>query len=473
MSMTTQVGHTLGEATIAELRGTIEGSLSIPDDPDFDQARKVWNDVIDRRPALVLRCTGVADVIAGVSFARSEGLPIAVRGGAHSIAGFSTCDGGVVLDLGSMNAVHVDPQAQRARVQGGALWKHIDRESQVYGLATTGGLVSSTGVGGFALGGGIGHLARKYGLTCDNLLSAEMVTADGQLVRADENENSDLSWGLRGGSSNFGVVTSMELAMHPVGPVVMGGVIFYPGEQAAQVLRGWREAVAGTPDELTTVANLTSAPPLPVLPEKVHGQKVAAVLACWAGPHDEGEQVLAPLRALGEPITDLLGPIPYVALQQLLDPLWTRGASNYFTSAFLDELPDAAVDIYAGAHRQAEGPPALCELHVHQLGGAVGRVPAGATAFAERGAPYVINCIARTPAGVDPAPTFAWARDTRSAMAGYGSGSMYVNFTPEGGEQPARASYPAETYRRLAELKRRYDPDNTFRFNQNVLPANG
>ena len=419
----------------------------------------------------MLRCKGVADVIAGVSFARSEGLPIAVRGGAHSIAGFSTCDGGVVLDLGPMNAVHVDAQAQRARAQGGALWKHIDRESQVYGLATTGGLVSSTGVGGFTLGGGIGHLARTCGLTCDNLLSAEVVTADGQVVRASETENADLLWALRGGGGNFGVVTSMELAMHPVGPMVLGGVVFYPGDQAAQVLRGWRDAVTGTPDELTTLANLTSAPPLPVLPESVHGQKVAAVAACWAGPHEQGERVLRPLRELGDPIADLLGPIPYVALQQLLDPLWTRGASNYFTSAFLDELPDDAVDVYVDAHARAAGPPALCELHIHQLGGAVGRVPSDATAFAERSAPYVINCIARTPAGVDPAPTFAWARETREAMSGYGTGAMYVNFTPDGGERPARASYPPETYRRLAELKRRYDPDNTFRFNQNVLPA--
>ena len=471
MSTTTQISHHLGEATIAELRGTIEGSLSAPRDPDYDQARAVWNGVIDRQPALVVRCTGVADVIAGVSFARSEGLPIAIRGGAHSIAGFSTCDDGVVLDLGSMCAVHVDPVAQRARVQGGALWRHVDRESQVFGLATTGALVSTTGVGGFALGGGIGHLVRKYGLTCDNLVSAELVTADGQLVRASADENAELLWALRGGGGNFGVVTSVELAMHPVGPMVLGGVVFYPAEQAAQVLRGWREAVAGTPDELTTLANLTSAPPLPVLPESVHGQKVAAVVACWAGSHDEGEHVLQPLRALGEPIADLLGPIPYVALQQLVDPLWTKGAANYYTSAFLDELPDDALDIYVDAHARAAGPPALCELHVHLLGGAVGRVPPDATAFGERGAPYVINCLARVPAGQDPAPTFAWARDTRDAMSRYGTGAMYVNFTSEGGERPARASYAPETYQRLAAIKRRYDPDNTFRFNQNVLPA--
>ncbi len=473
MSTITRAGHQLGEATIAELRGNIEGSLSVEGDPDYDQARAVWNGVINRRPLLVVRCAGVADVIAGVTFARSEGLPIAVRGGAHSIAGFSTCDGGVVLDLGSMSAVYVDPVTQRARVQGGALWKHIDRESQAYGLATTGGLVSSTGVGGFALGGGIGHLARKHGLTCDNLLSAELVAADGQLVRASEDENADLLWALRGGGGNFGVVTSMELALHPVGPMVLGGVAFYPADQAAQVLRGWRDTVAGMPDELTTLANLTSAPPLPVLPESVHGKKVAAVIACWAGPHEQGEQVLQPLRELGDPIADLLGPIPYVALQQLVDPLWTPGAANYFTSAFLEELPDDAVDVYVGAHAQAAGPPAFCELHIHQLGGAVGRVPSDATAFAQRSAPYVINCIARTPAGEDSAATFAWARQTREAMSRYGNGAMYVNFTGEGGQGPARASYPPETYRRLAEVKRRFDPDNSFRFNQNVLPADG
>ncbi|MGV1010169.1 MAG: FAD-binding oxidoreductase [Dermatophilaceae bacterium] len=467
------MSHSLGEATIAELRGSIEGTVAVPGDPDYDEARTVWNAVIDRRPALVLRCTGIADVIAGVSFARSEGLPIAVRGGAHSVAGFSTCDDGLVIDLGPMSAVHVDPQTRRARVQGAALWRHIDRESQVYGLATTGGLVSTTGVGGFALGGGIGHLVRKHGLTCDNILSAELVTADGQLVRADEHEKPELLWGLRGGGANFGVVTSMALALHPVGPTVVGGIVFFPSEQSAQVLRGWRDAVATAPDELTTVAVLTSAPPLPVIPEQLHGAKVCGILACWAGPHDEGERVLAPLRALAEPIAGLIGPIPYTALQQLLDPMWARGSSNYFTSAFLDQLPDEAVETFVGAHRHAGGPPALCELHIHHLGGAMGRVPSGATAFAERGAPYVINCIGRTPPGVDPATTFAWARDSRAAMSGYGSGAMYVNFTSEGGQDRARESYSGQTYERLAQLKRRYDPENVFRFNQNVVPSHG
>ncbi|MET0789579.1 MAG: FAD-binding oxidoreductase [Cellulomonas sp.] len=464
-------GHALGEATLAELRHDLEGTVVVPTDRDYDQARHVWNHSIDRRPAAVVRCAGVADVVAGVRFAASEGLPVAVRGGGHSVAGFSTCDGGVVLDLREMHAVHVDPVARRARVQGGALWRHVDRESQVHGLATTGGLVSSTGVGGFALGGGIGHLARKHGLTCDNVLSAEAVTADGQVLRAGPDENADLFWALRGGGGNFGVVTSMELAMHPVGPVVLGGVVFYPGHQAAQVLAGWRDAVAGTPDELTSLVNLTSAPPLPVLPVEVHGTKVAAVVACWSGPADVGEEVVRPLRSLGDPIADLLGPIRYVDLQQLVDPLWPAGASNYFTSAFLDDLPAAAVDLYADAHRRAAGPPALCELHVHQLGGAVGRVATEASAFAERTAPFVVNCLARTSVTSDAAPLVDWARATRDAMAAYGSGRMYVNFTGEPEQGRARACYPPQTYARLAEVKRRLDPENVFRFNQNVLPA--
>lgn len=463
--------QSIGEATLAEFRDALEGSMVAPTDRDYDEARHVWNHAIDRRPAAVVRCAGVADVVAAVRFASSEGLPVAVRAGGHSVAGFSTCDGGLVLDLGPMHAVHVDPVARTARVQGGAVWKHVDRESQVHGLATTGGLVSSTGVGGFALGGGIGHLARKYGLTCDNLVSAEVVTADGRVLRASSEENVDLYWALRGGGGNFGVVTSMELAMHPVGPVVLGGVIFYPGDQAAQVLAGWRDAVSGTPDGLTSLVNLTSAPPLPMLPVDVHGTKVAAVVACWTGAADVGEEVLRPLRTLGDPIADLLGPIHYVDLQQLVDPLWTRGASNYFTSAFLDELPDAAVELYADAHRRAAGPPALCELHVHQLGGAVGRVPTDATAFAERRAPFVINCLARTSVAAESAPLVDWARATRDAMAPFGSGAMYVNFTGEGEPARARACYPPQTYERLSDVKLRHDPGNMFRFNQNVLPA--
>ncbi len=461
----------LGEATLAELQARMLGSVISPSDPGYQSARQIWNHAIDKHPVLILGCSGVADVISGVGFARSEGLPVAIRGGAHSVAGFSTCDGGVVLDLSAMAAVRVDQRNRRALAQGGTTWRRFDHETQAHGLATTGGLVSSTGIGGFTLGGGIGHLVRKYGLTCDNLLSAEMVTAEGELVRACEDENADLFWALRGGGGNFGVVTELELALHPVGPSVLGGVVFYPGEQAAQVLASWRDAVASAPDELTTLVNLTTAPTAPFLPEDVHGEKVVALVVCWAGSPEEGEEVVWPLRALGTPLVDLLGPIPYVALQQLVDPLWGPGAANYFTPAFLDELPDAAIQMFADAHRRSAGLPATCELHIHQLGGAMARVAPDATAFSQRQPPYVINCIARTPTEEGFEANRAWARATRDSMAGFGAGRMYVNFTGEGDEDKVRASYPAETYARLAAVKAHRDPGNLFRFNQNIRPA--
>jgi hypothetical protein len=470
-AMTSESPRVLGEATLAELRTRMLGSVISPADSGYEKARQVWNGAIDMHPALVLCCSGVADIISGVQFACSEGLPVAIRGGAHSVAGFSTCDGGVVLDLSEMAAVRVDPRNRRALAQGGTTWRQFDHETQAHGLATTGGLVSSTGIGGFTLGGGIGHLVRKHGLACDNLVSAELVTAEGELARASEDQNADLLWALRGGGGNFGVVTELEFALHPVGPAVLGGAVFYPGQQAAQVLASWRDAVAGAPDELTTLIDLTTAPPAPFLPEDLHGKKVVIVSVCWAGPLEEGEEVVRPLRALATPLVDLLGPIPYVALQQLIDPLYAPGAANYFTSAFLDELPDPAVETLADAHQRSAGLPAACELHVHQLGGAMARTAPGATAFSQRQSPYLINCIARTPTAEGFEASRDWARGTRDSMARFGPGQMYVNFTGEGGEDKVRASYPAQTYARLAAVKAHYDPANRFCFNHNIRPA--
>ena len=459
----------LGDATVAELRSAIAGTVIVPGDADYESARRTWNHAIDRYPAMIVRCSGTADVVAAVRFARSEGLPIAVRGGAHSLAGFSTCDDGLVIDLSNMRAVQVDARSGRARAQGGTTWKQFDRETQLYGLATTGGLVSSTGLGGLTLGGGIGHLVRKHGLSCDNLISAELVSADGQIVRAAAHENPELFWALRGGGGNFGVVTSLELAVHPVGPTVLGGPIFYPGDQAAQVISGWREAMADAPDELSSLINLTAAPPLPFLPESVHGSRIAVVLACYAGDIDKGEAAVATLRSLGNPIADLLAPIPYVALQQLFDPLLEpKGAANYFTSRFLDGVPEAAVNTLVEAHGRSALPPTNCELHVYRLGGAMSRIGEDSTAFAHRGSPFLLEVTARTQDPADFPAIVEWARRSREDMSEYGSG-QYVNFTGEGGAE--RAAYPPQTYARLAEVKRRYDPDNVFRFNQNISPA--
>jgi FAD/FMN-containing dehydrogenase len=338
-------------------------------------------------------------------------------------------------------------------------------------LATTGGLISSTGLGGFTLGGGIGHLVRAYGLACDNLRRAEVVTADGSVVTASAEENAELFWALRGGGGNFGVVTSMEFDLHAVGPIVLGGVVFYAGNEAAKVVAGWRDAIAGTADELTTLVNLTTAPPAPFIPEAWHFKKVAAVVACWAGAPEAGEKVVAPLRKLGTVVADLLGPMPYVDLQQLVDPMWGAGAANYFTSAFIDRLPDDAIAAYAGFHARSGDLPVQAELHIHQLGGAMARVPPDATAFTDRSSPFLVNCIARTPdASLLPAHR-TWAREAREAMAAYGNGRLYVNFTGEGGDDKAKAAYPPSTYARLQRIKDRYDPQNLFRYNQNVRPS--
>ena len=307
---TTEAPSVIGEATVGELQAAVRGSVIRPGDSNYDEARAVWNAAHDKHPALIIRCTGTADVIKAVEFARSQGLPLAVRGGAHSIAGFSTCDDGVVLDLSPMKAVTVDPHRRRAVAQGGATWADFDHETQAFGLAVTGGLVSTTGLGGFTLGGGIGWLLRRHGLTCDSLVGADVVLADGRLVHASDEENSDLLWGLRGGGGNFGVATALEYALQPVGPTVLGGLVFFPGEAARDVLIRWRELTASMPDELTSLVVLTTAPPVPFLPESVHGAPIVAIGAMYCGPLGSGEEVVRPLRTLADPIADLMGPVP-------------------------------------------------------------------------------------------------------------------------------------------------------------------
>src|SRR4051794_19641432 len=445
--------HVMGDATMNELEHVIEGTIVRPGDDDYEDARHIWNHAIDKRPAVIVRPRTTQDVARAVTFAVSEGLPVAVRGGAHSVAGFSTCDDGMVIDLCLMTDVHVDAEGRRAVAGGGTKWAAFDAATQAHGLATTGGLVSSTGIGGFALGGGIGHLVRAHGLTCDTLLWAEVVTADGTVARASADDDAELLWALRGGGGNFGVVTSLELELHPVGPTVLGGVVFYAGDDAAEMVAGWRDAVADAPDELSSLVNLTTAPPAPFLPEEWHFKKVGAVVACWAGDPDDGEDAVKPLRALGSVVTDLLGPIPYVQLQQLIDALWAPGSANYFTSAFIDRLPDDAVTTFAEFHRASADLPVQAELHMHHLGGAMGRVPADATAFPERTSPYIVNCIARTPTADELPPHREWARAARTAMAEYGTGRLYVNFTGEDGEDKVKAAYRPETYRRLQQVK--------------------
>jgi FAD/FMN-containing dehydrogenase len=464
----TSVSHLLGAATVRELEESLRGQLIQPHDDGYDDARAVWNGAHDRRPALIVRCAGVADVMRAVDFARSEDLVVAVRGGGHSLPGFSTCDGGIVIDLSLMNAVRVDPVSRSAVAQGGCTWADLDHETQAFGLAVTGGLVSTTGIAGFTLGGGIGWLMRKAGLACDNLLAADVVTADGQLLHASEAENPDLLWGLRGGGGNFGVVTSLEFRLHPVGPTVLAGPIFFPGERAAEVLRFYRDWTRGLPDDLTTLVNLTTAPPAPFLPEHVHGKPVIAVVAVHAGDPEHGEALVQPLRDLGDPVADLIGRMPYTAMQSLLDGLWTPGAHNYMRSAYVEELDDEAVAALVASHAAVPSPGS--EIHLHHFGGAVARAGDDHAAFGDRSAQFVLNVIARSPGAEGFEVNVAWARQTAGALAPVSRPGAYVNYMGDADDERLRASYGRATYERLVELKRRYDPHNVFRHNHNIVP---
>jgi FAD/FMN-containing dehydrogenase len=464
---------TLDPGVVQELREGLRGTAFAPGDPGYDDARTIWNGIFDeQRPALVVQCAGVADVMRAVQLARSEGLEIAVRGGGHSIPGFSTVDGGIVIDVGPMKGVRVDPVGRRVTAQAGLQWHELDHETQAFGLACTGGLISTTGVAGFTLGGGIGHLTRSQSLACDHLLGADVVTADGRLIRAGTGagEDAELLWALKGGGGNFGVVTSLDLSLAPVGPTVYGGVAFFEGHRAAELLRFFREWEAeGLPEELTPILNLTTAPPAPFLPESLHGKPVAALIGCWAGPVEDGERAFARVRALGDIAADLLGPIPYVALQQLIDPLWAKGARNHMKAGYLADLGDGAIDaLVAGFERK---PAPQCELHVQMLGGAVSRVPADASAFPHRAAPYVLNLISRWEDPAKDDELLAWGRDVYASVEEHTTGGAYINFLDDEGAGRVRAAYGEETYARLQAVKAKYDPDNAFRRNQNITPA--
>jgi len=466
--MSHTIAPVLGEATIQELRAAVKGEIFTPGDNGYEEACAVWNGAHDgHRPALVVRCTGAADVMAAVGFARSTGLAIAVRGGAHSVAGFSTVDDGIVIDLSPMTDVRVDLSAMRASVGGGAVWSDVDHETQAHGLATTGGLISTTGVAGFTLGGGIGWTMRKFGLACDNLVAADVVTADGRLVHANDAENAELLWGLRGGGGNFGIVTRFELNLYPLGPTIYAGPVFYPADAAHDLLRTFREWAPGAPDDVTALVNLTTAPPLPVIPEEWHGKKVAALIAASAGPVDAGDGLLGGFRGVAEPIADLLGPMPYHVIQTLIDPLWPKGIHAYFKATNLARLDDDLIDRLCQFHLAAPGPQ--CEIHLHQMGGAVGRVGEGATAFAERSMPFVLNAVTGWhDAEAGPAHR-EWARGVIAAAAAASTGRAYVNFL--GDPDEARTSYGEDTYARLVALKNQYDPTNVFRLNQNIPPT--
>jgi FAD/FMN-containing dehydrogenase len=457
----------VGVAGRSEVVG-FRGELLAPEDAGYDQARRLWNGAIDRRPALIARCTSAADVRAGIEHARSSGLPLAVRGGGHNVAGTASCDGGLVLDLSPMKEVRVDPGSGSVWAQAGLLWGELDQATQRFGLATTGGIVTHTGVAGLTLGGGIGWLMRRHGLTCDNLLAVELVTADGRLVRVDGRTHPELFWGVRGGGGNFGVVTAFRFRLHRVGPQVLAGPVLYPAEQAGQVLRGYRSWAADAPDEVSTVVNLRLAPPLPIVPERLRGVPVVTVVCCYAGADpDAGERLLAPVRRLGTPLLDLVAARPYTAHQATFDATVPHGLHYYWRSHYLDELGDGAIDTLADHAWSHRSPWSYTILF--QLGGAVRRVPEEATAFSGRGAGYALNVNAVATDGDRFPEQAVWARRTWEAMGPHGNG-VYVNFLDREGNERVRAAYGEATWRRLAALKRTWDPDNLFRLNQNIIP---
>ena len=454
------------EAFEAELRG----DLIRPDDPGYDDARAVWNGMIDRRPALIVRCAGVADVIDSVTFARESDLPLAVRGGGHNVAGTAVRDDGLVVDLSGMTAVRVDPGARTAWVQAGARWADLDRETQRFGLATPGGVVSDTGVAGLTLGGGIGHLRGKYGLSCDNLRSVELVTADGEFLTASAEENADLFWGLRGGGGNFGVVTAFEFDLHPVGPEVATVFVVYPGEDLEAVLRGYREYVALSPREVSTLAFAGELPEEELFdPEDVHETKVA-VLGCHAGPVEEGGSALAPLCELAEPLADLGGTMAYTALQGLLDEDYPDGMRYYWKSLYLDGLSEPAIDRIA--YWSEAAPSSLSTVDVWPLGGAIADVGFEESAFPGRGAPFLLGVEANwEDPGTDEA-NVEWVRDVVEDMRGFSDGSVYLNFPGflEENDETLRTTF-GPAYERLVALKDEYDPTNLFDHNANVVPS--
>lgn len=455
-------------ATVDALAGALRGDIVTADHPDYDQARAVWNGMVDRHPTLIARCRGARDVQTAVRFAAEHGLLTSVRGGGHHIAGNAVADQALVIDCSAMRDVHVDPERRRARVGPGALLSDFDHEAQAFGLATPLGINSTTGVAGLCLGGGFGWLSRRYGMTIDNLLSADLVTADGERRTVSAERDPELFWALCGGGGNFGVVTSFEFRLHPVGPLVYAGLVVYPFDQAQQVLRAWRDFTATAPEALTVWCVLRKAPPLPFLPESSHGREVVVLALLHAGDPAEGERAAGPLLAFGDPLGSALGAQPYAAFQQAFDPLLTPGGRNYWKSSNFSALNDTVLDLVIDA--AAGLPDAECEIFVGQVGGAMARVAPTATAYAGRDAHYIMNVHGRWSLPERDGAVRDWARQTFSAVAPHATGGGYVNFLTEDEAERTQAAYGVN-YTRLQAVKRRVDPRNLFRVNLNVPPG--
>lgn len=461
----------VSEGVVAELRRRVSGDVVGVEDDAYETARSVWNGMIDKRPAAVVRCGSAGDVVEVVAVARERGLPLAVRGGGHNVAGLATVDGGIVIDLGGMDGVEVDAERRLARVQGGAIWRTVDAATQRYGLAAPAGLVSETGVGGLTLGGGLGWLRRRHGLSCDNLVAADLVTAGGQLVRASLDENPDLLWALRGGGGNFGVVTTFEFRLHPVGPEVAYALVLYDGAETVQGLRAFRAVGAHLPAEMAPIAFTGSVAAMEGVPPEHVGRPTLAVAAAYVGPPDEGEEALRPLRALATPLADLSGRMPYTQLQRFLDEEYPRGRHYYWKSAAVDDLSDAVIDVVA--EYAATAPSPLTTIDIWLMGGALRDEPEGGSAYSGRSAAYLVNPESDWDDPASDQTNLAWARGLVKALEPYTVGT-YLNFPGllEEGEAQLRASFGPH-YERLVDVKTKWDPHNLFRLNHNIVPRGG
>jgi FAD/FMN-containing dehydrogenase len=455
----------LAQAKVEDLAAAIRGELIQPEDESYEESRKVYNAMIDRYPALVVRAADVADVIATVHFAREEQIDLSIRGGGHNVAGFGTNDGGVVLDLSLMRNVRIDLVRRTARVGGGATWGDVDHAGHAFGLATPSGIISTTGVGGLTLGGGFGYLTRRYGLTIDNLISADVVTADGELRIASADENPDLFWAIRGGGGNFGVVTSFEFRMHPVGEVY-GGPVFYPVEESAKVMRFYREFIAGAPREVSAFFGYHIAPSAPFIPEHLHGEVACVIVTCYTGPMDQAEAVLRPIREAAPVALDLMGPLSYPALNSMFDALVPAGLQHYWKADFAYELSDEAIAVHAEYGPRV--PNYLSLMHLYPLDGAVQDIPDGGTAFSHRDVRFVHNIVGIDSDAANMPEHREWVQSYWSALRPYSAGGNYLNFLMDEGQDRIRATY-RDNYPRLLDLKQQYDPENLFHMNQNIV----
>ena len=453
---------------IEGLKSGFKGVVVLPGDSGYEDARKIWNGMIDKRPAIIARCTSTADVVRAVNFARDNGLLLAIRSGGHNIAGNAMCDDGIVIDLSQMKAATVDAGKRRVTIEAGATLGDLDAATQAHGLATPVGINSTTGIAGLTLGGGFGWLSRKYGMTIDNLESAEVVTAAGEVVRASATENPDLFWALRGGGGNFGVVTRFEYRLHPVGPELLSGLIVYPFSEAKSVLQQYRDFMAKAPDELSVWTVLRQAPPLPFLPTEVHGKEVVVLALIYVGDPKQGEKLIQPLRKFGTPVGEHVGVQPYVAWQKAFDPLLTTGARNYWKSHNFSTLEDGLFD--AVIEYVGKLPSSQCEIFFGAIGGATTRPAPDSAAYAHRDAKYVMNVHGRWDDPADDKSCIGWSRDYFNASAPFASGGVYVNFLTADETDRVGSAY-GPSYNRLAQVKRKYDPKNLFRVNQNIKPA--